>query len=915
MRTPRRAALAASVVLALACAPAAAAAPPPLSRDTAPPDIASTYGSGSFGTWTDDGFGLPFFRYDTDEVHDPKAQQPELAGSTAAQHQVGNDHIKGMAFNDGYMEFWSQDRLAQWANLYQPQYQHYSGGYGYLNVGGKVVSTLYLDRPAGAPFERDFGVGYSRKRITAAGIALTQTVYAPFGNDPVLLDDVTLKNTTTARLSASWFEYWDVNPYDQGTGTQRNIGMLPPTWDPPTKTLAVQQIGADFGDTSPLSIFAAALAGPVGGYDTSVPSFFGTGTRADPEAVAADHLTGSLALPDPPGLPGTTLFAFQAPVTLAPGQSITLRYVYGMAHAAQIAGLVSKYRATSDPFGSSSRAWSAWLPKADFGPTNRWVARELQWDAYLLRSATVYEEACGEHTITQGGYYQYYFGANLGFRSWPHYLLPMVYSDPELAREILRYAIKLQPPGTAANAQFPYGTGQLCVRVDLGTSDDLDFWLLLAASEYGLGSRDTKFFDEQLPFYDSTQTASAWAHIKIAFQHQETLLGPHGGYLAGATGDWSDFITEYEHMTESMLVTAQLAYAYPKLAELADLRGDRVFAAQLRAAGARDLATVRRQWTGRGWYSRGYSGNTQIGSGAIFEEPQPWAILAGAPSRAQAGTLVHNIRRFLDGVGGPAVLHGPARTGSALTPAYNDPDVTERSAAGSGGAQNNSNYVAGVWFDPNGWMTWALGQLDGVVPNARALAWSEYTRNTLATHATMYPNHWAGTISIDDTCWAFYSQDPAMCGNGLTTAYDGQITEQPTWMVMDAINLAGITPTETGFTIAPHYPFQHFSLRLPEIGIASETRRLRGYITPQQTGPIVLQVKLPAGAGPRTLQTWADGHLASHSVRAGFAVFTLAARANAPANWALTWGTASTRRPVGSRHGQSSPHGAPSFTG
>ena len=37
-------------------------------------------------------------------------------------------------------------------------------------------------------------------------------------------------------------------------------------------------------------------------------------------------------------------------------------------------------------------------------------------------------------------------------------------------------------------------------------------------------------------------------------------------------------------MTESMLVTAQLAYVYPRLAELADLRGDRAFAAQLRAA-------------------------------------------------------------------------------------------------------------------------------------------------------------------------------------------------------------------------------------------------------------------------------------------------------------------------------------------
>lgn len=897
------AAAAALVALATAIAPASAsaAAPPALSADHSAADIGSAYGAGSFGTWAIDELGLPFYRYDTDELHDPKAQQVELAGSTAAQHQVGNDHIKGMAFNDGYTQFWSQDRLTQWTNLYQPLNEHYSGGYGYLNVGGKVVSTLYLDRPQGAPFERDFGVGYARKRLTAAGVEITQDTYAPYGNDPVLLDDVTLRNTTAAPLKASWFEYWDVNPFDQATGTQRNIGLLPPAWDPAASTLSVQQVTADFGDSSPLSIFAAALSGPVDGHETSVQSFFGSGGRAAPSAVAADHLTAAIGLPSPPGAPGDTLFALRAPVTLAAGQSVTLRYVYGMAHQGQIAGLVSKYRAASDPFASSSRAWAAWVPKSDFGPSNRWVSRELQWDAYMLRSASVYEEACGYHTITQGGYYQYSNGANLGFRSWLHYLLPMVYSDPEMAREILRYSIALQPQGYA---QFPYGTGQLCVRVDLGTSNDLDFWLLMAAEEYGLGSRDTRFFDQQLPFYKTGQETSAWEHIKLAFQHQESLLGPHGGYVMGATGDWSDFITQYEQMTESMLVTAQLAYAYPKLAELADLRGDGAFAAQLRAAAARNLTTLRREWTGNGWYSRGYSGSRQVGQGAIFEEPQPWAILAGAPSATQASSLVANIRRFLDGVGAPAAVHGPAPTGSTLTPAYNDPAVTERSGGGSGGAQNNSNYVAGVWFDPNGWLTWALGELDGVVPNARSLAWSEYTRNTLAVHATQYPSHWAGTISIDDTCWGFYSQHPEQCGNGLSTAYDGQITEQPTWMVMDAIRLAGITPTARGFRIAPHLPFARFSLRLPQIGIAAQADRLRGYVTVQQSDALELDVKLPPSVRRGTLRTWAHGHVVKHTVRGGSAVFTLPARAGSAADWAITWTRAATAR----RRHRRSPH-------
>src|SRR5262249_37374490 len=155
--------------------------------------------------------------------------------------------------------------------------------------------------------------------------------------------------------------------------------------------------------------------------------------------------------------------------------------------------------------------------------------------------------------------------------SWPHYLLPMVYADPALAREILRYTIAQQPQ---VGGQLPYGTGPLCSQVNLGTSDDLDFWLLLAAIEYGLGSRDTDFFSEQLPFYDTQAPATVWEHIKLAYQHQESLLGPHGGYLGGTNGDWSDFSAFYLQMTESMLVAAQVAYAYPHLAELADRLGD-----------------------------------------------------------------------------------------------------------------------------------------------------------------------------------------------------------------------------------------------------------------------------------------------------------------------------------------------------
>src|SRR3954451_12895730 len=161
----RGAALAAACVLSLIAAvasagPAAAAAPPLLSHDRSPVRIDSSYGNGHFGSWLSDEFGLPAFRYTLDEATDPRAKHPEIyrrTDTTDAWHQVGNDHLHANAYNHGYLALWSQDRLMQWSNRSDASTRHYAGGYGYLTIDGKVISTLYADRPAGSGFQREFG--------------------------------------------------------------------------------------------------------------------------------------------------------------------------------------------------------------------------------------------------------------------------------------------------------------------------------------------------------------------------------------------------------------------------------------------------------------------------------------------------------------------------------------------------------------------------------------------------------------------------------------------------------------------------------------------------------------------------------------------------------------------------------------
>jgi hypothetical protein len=89
-------------------------------------------------------------------------------------------------------------------------------------------------------------------------LGVDESVYAPFGDDPLLLHDVTIHNDGSRARRITWFEYWDVNPFDQATKTPIATGRV--RWDPALRALATtQRPTAD--DRRPLTIFAAALHG------------------------------------------------------------------------------------------------------------------------------------------------------------------------------------------------------------------------------------------------------------------------------------------------------------------------------------------------------------------------------------------------------------------------------------------------------------------------------------------------------------------------------------------------------------------------------------------------------------------------------------------------------------------------------
>ena len=339
-------------------------------------------------------------------------------------------------------------------------------------------------------------------------------------------------------------------------------------------------------------------------------------------------------------------------------------------------------------------------------------------------------------------------------------------------------------------------------------------------------------------------------------------------------------------MTESNLVTAEAAYIYPRVALIADHVGAHSFAAQLRAAAARDLATVKRQFVPGGWFARGYSGATQLGRGAMYEEPQPWALLAGAATTTQAAAVVTAYRRFLVGVGAPK---GPAKIGSALAPSASDPGVTQTNEPSINGS---SEWPGGAWFAVNGWMTWALAGLAHRVPHAASYAWSEFERNTLTRHAVVFPTHWDGVISVDDECKAYYQSSGSGCGIGLANGegvlpgYDTQIMHQPAYSLFDLLKLAGLNTTRSGYRIVPHLPMRTFTVRFPDVGIAQRPGLIRGYFR-VAPGTITVDVAPPPGVAAGRTVAFAEGRRVRSRIVGGLVQFTLRARAGAPADWAV----------------------------
>ncbi len=871
----------------------AASRMPPLAGPHSERVAAETYGSGHFGKWISDPFGLPAYQYTCDQITDAKAVSPvDKAWRSPADHthQVGNDRLVAAVSNYGYVQVRQDEGAPKFLNDYCPRQDRYGAGVGFLADKSIILSTFYSG--TAESFDRIFGMGYLRKRVTGHQYEIDQVIFAPFGDDPVLISQVTITNHSKHASSPRWVEYWGCHNYQfsyrslmeaallgeatnvtqlrrnlsgrfahqflawkGGKGlveTQSFLSRAPEeeeSWQKVQAALKANPtgfyggpvpplpIGTSMDDLHPPSTFLISLDAPADGFATNGTEFFKGGIERP--LGMAQRLNNDLTTS------GTESALFlERDLALNPGERRTMYFLYGyLPDEYNLDELVMRYeKDTPSLWARSSSQWKEGtvLFRTESEP---WVERETAWSSYYLRSGFTYDSFFQEHIISQGSGVQYIAGIQGAARDPLQHVLPFIFTNPKLVREVIRYTLKeIQPDGS-----LPYGIVGCGVPMPCRyRPSDLELWLLWVASEYVLATRDKEFLKETVPAYPTHESNPNDLTVRELLAHAYARVtgdigtGKHG-LMRLFNGDWNDSIvvnrltpaqvSEVSEQGESVLNAAMAVYVLNYYAQMLEFIGDPELANKARTKAEAQRQAVRQQWTGR-WFRRAWLGEGLGWSGEkqLWLEPQPWAVIGGSATPDQVITVVTAINEL---------MRKATPIGAAL---LSQPDPTMHNEAGVG-----TN--GGVFLAVNGTLIWALAMVNG------SMAWDEWKKNSLARHAEIYPDLWYGIWSGPDAYHSALSKDPGH------TEPDFPVMNMHThaWPLYSAAKLLGLEFHENGINFHPDLPLPEYEFASPLLGFMKSPSGYSGWYAPSKAGRWSVDIALPDADRARLRQITING--------------------------------------------------------
>ncbi|MFX1566357.1 MAG: GH36-type glycosyl hydrolase domain-containing protein [Promethearchaeota archaeon] len=852
------------------------------------------FGSGYFGTWIEDEFGLPAYHYTCDQLTDPKAITPmseTWRSNTDHMHQVGNDRFVGVASNYGYIQIRQDEGSPKYLNDYDPDSHQYGGGFGYLTDGSVTLSTFYSG--AAEVFDRIFGIGYYQKTVQGHGLTVEQTLFAPFGDDPVLISQVTIRNNRDNPVDLRWVEYWGCQLY-QFSYKAFMMSLAPPPMSRPApefrrrfakrfehnfsvigkkQGLLDQQqfsgpdpddeekwrlinlyLGSPAGkaltggpvefpveeavleDTSPPSVFLVSLDAPFDDYTTNASLFFGAGGVQAPEKLQQK-------LSELPSEPETSQgFFLERQLNLGAGEHQTLYFAFGyLPEGAQLDNLIAKYGENpSALLAESSEHWVQQQIHFSVGD-EPWVSREVMWHNYYLRGNLTFDSFFNEHILSQGHVYQYLLGFQGAARDPLQHALPFIYNEPQIVKSILKYTVKTVTP----EGRIPYGiTGSGMYMPAPFQPSDQELWLLWLASEYVLATRDLAFLDEEVQTYPIFGPSAGRESIRTLLHRCYTHLvettgtGKHG-LLRLSNGDWNDEVVlglqeGVEHLEDPKEAVQRQGESVLNAA-MASYVLD-IYSRLLRCAGdtasamkIQKLAQSQREGVHQQWTGSWFKR-------AWLTEELGWIGLNEMWLEPQPWAIIGGAadafqsEKLLKSI--DKLVRKPSKLGAMLL----SKPLKERTSAPGIGTN------AGIWPSINGTLIWALARVNG------ELAWDEWKRNSLALHAETYPEIWYGIWSGPDTYNSELADTPGQTGLEFLgvkyTDFPVMNMHPHAWPLYTTSKLIGVEFTCEGIDISPTLPKEEYRFASALLDFERTPKGYSGKYAPKEPGTWRITINL-----------------------------------------------------------------------
>ncbi len=386
--------------------------------------------------------------------------------------------------------------------------------------------------------------------------------------------------------------------------------------------------------------------------------------------------------------------------------------------------------------GAYSHLWKKLLPDFD-SDADDILQREMLWNAHTLEAMATYSQYFQESYIPQGSVYAYHLGQNASNRDHLQHAMPLIFTNPALAKSSIRYAMKhSHPDGEIERQNIGFGYCDPGIYME----SDPQLYMFMAVGEYLRVTGDYGFLAEKIHFYpvESGKVTTVINLLTRHFIYLRDVVGKgKNGLVKMLNSDWSDSFFHpyspniYSLFAESHMNSTMALAVLPRLTR--ELLAAQMPPAEELAAALTDYystlhTAVMKDMEGRTFAPRCYLGehgetDLKFGVNTLCIEAQPFLLLMDDFPADRKRLLFQEIRtRVLD------MEKSGART--------REVPLWRPDGDGEDG---------GIWFSHQGPLIAGIATFD--LDEARRLM----HRLTFHHYAAEYPDYWVGHWTFADS--------------------------------------------------------------------------------------------------------------------------------------------------------------------